>query len=151
MALTYLDQFQIASNKKDFEGLVIIGATRVANDWLAGGNAYMTGEKVFDTTQTDPQTGAVTQINQEAGQYRNKLHNLCVKICNKDRNLYDPIQTMLAVIIADTMPDTTLEQLGGSLGDFIQQQEETFNAMMMKAFERVSGVSKKEKAAYEAL
>jgi len=148
MALTYTEQYAVATNKKDFEKFIIIGAVRVAKDWLGQGNNYMPAEKVFPTTSTDPSTGEVSQINQKAEVYRLKVHNLCVRVLNKDTKLFDSIQTLIACELSD---------MGIALGDlgspdaFISSQEGALNSSILSIFEKLAGVSPSEKQDYDKI
>lgn len=146
MALTYNEQFQVASNKKDFERYIIIGSVRVAKDWTGTGNKHMTGEKIFPTTEEDATTGEVTQINQEAEAYRSKVHNLCVRVMNKDKNLFDSIQTMIACELSDM--GVTLDDLSDP-DAFVSGSEGVLNQKVFLIFEKLAGVSPAEKKEYD--
>jgi len=142
--MTFNDQKQISENAS-FQGLVLIGASRFANDFLAE-------EKTFPLLdEADPPK----QINQEAERYLNKMHNFSVKVlnlqANKEGGLINTIQNLLAILIADNLPITLADLEGADMDEFIKDNIEAFGAMTLTCFERLSGVSQKEKQEYDTI
>lgn len=142
-ALTFTEQNAIAKDSK-FQGFVLMGAVHFANDWLLA-------EKVFSTVDnTDP----TVPINQDAEQYRAKMHNFCVRVLNLEANrqgaLINTIQTVLTAQVSNTMT-VTMADFAGDMDLWIANNNAGLTVAINLTFERLSGVSNKEKQAYDLL
>jgi len=143
--MNFTDQQQLAQDSK-FQGFVLIGASRFANDFLET-------EKVFDTIDNTDPINPVS-INQDANIYLNKMHNFAVRVLNMQANrqggLVNSIQNAFIIVLVDLVPNLAIEQLADTEG-FIQGNMEALEGVMKVVFERLSGVTQKEKQEYDSL
>ena len=143
--MNYTEQQKLAQNA-DLEGFVMIGASRFANDFLAG-------EKIFPLlNETDPDNPI--SINQEANNYLNKMRGFCVRVlniqANKQGGLINTIQSLLVVLISDSGVTFTNFQ-SEDLHQIIENNPQKIKLLLLTCFERLSGISQKEKQEYKGI
>ena len=146
MNLTLEEQLEL-SRSSEFQGIVEIGASRFAND-------FMESEKVFDIIdKTDPQNPV--NINQEASGYLNKMHQFAVKVLNhqvnKQGGLINALQNIIFIIMADKQNWKVIDLKGGDKFSKKWENDAGFNEIILTAFERLSGITKKEKIDYNLI
>lgn len=144
--MNYTEQQKLSQNTA-LQGFVMIGASRFANDFLAG-------EKIFPLLdETDPDNPI--SINQDANNYLNKMRGFCVRVlniqANKQGGLINTIQNLLIILISDNLPITFSDFKKIDVGQFIQDNMAAFEAIILTCFERLSGISQKEKQKYDGI
>lgn len=137
MNLTLKEQQEL-STSAEFQGIVIIGASRFAND-------FMETEKVIPTPDQ----------NLDAVGYLNKMHQFAMKVLNyqvnKQGGLINALQNIIFIVIANKQNWKVIDLKGGDKFGKKWESDAGFNEIILTSFERLSGVTKKEKEDYDLI
>ncbi|KKM81566.1 hypothetical protein LCGC14_1328460 [marine sediment metagenome] len=145
MAKLTLEEIYELSQDAESQSVIVIGASEFAHQ-------FMGNEKVFPV---DDGASPPVLINQDANLYLGKMHQFAVKVLNFRSNKYgglvNDLQNLIFIIIAANKTTWKLLDLKGK-GKLQQKwSDPDIAGFLLTAFERLSGVTQREKQAYDLL
>lgn len=144
MKLTLEETYELSQDTES-QAVIIVGASEFANNFMKNG-------KVFPL---DDGASPPVSINQDANSYLSRMHQFAGKVLNfrssQRGGLINDLQNIIFIIIADKKTTWKLLDLKGK-GKLQQKwSDPDIPGFLLTAFERLSGVTQREKQAYDLL